>query len=129
MSANPRTMALDSTILSPKVPYGYATTRTGLVIGIAHQPRPQPLGSQAEAIQAALLRPQRERSFVLGSTISTLSPQDRATLSARAAGDQATRRALRAAVRAERGWSGRCAAMMRAIARVFTVPRAGRKDR
>lgn len=33
------------------------TTPAGITIGIAHQPKPQPMGSHAEAIQAALLEP------------------------------------------------------------------------
>lgn len=36
----------------------FTRTRTGLVIGIAHQPKPAAIGSQAEAIQTALLHRQ-----------------------------------------------------------------------
>lgn len=39
---------------------GLVVTETGVVIGIAHQPRPRrEIGSQAEAIQTALLRRHR----------------------------------------------------------------------
>jgi hypothetical protein len=42
------------------------TTRTGIVIGGAWTPPPQPLGSQAEIIQAVLLSPgQRRRSTLV----------------------------------------------------------------
>jgi hypothetical protein len=37
------------------------TTSTGLTIGIAFQPRPQAMGTHAEAIQAALLNPRTAR--------------------------------------------------------------------
>jgi hypothetical protein len=37
------------------------TTPAGITIGIAHQPRPQPMGSQAEILQAALLEPRTAR--------------------------------------------------------------------
>jgi hypothetical protein len=37
------------------------TTPAGITIGIAHQPRPQAMGTHAEAIQAALLNPATAR--------------------------------------------------------------------
>lgn len=37
------------------------TTSAGITIGIAHKPRPQPLGEQAEVIQAALLKHRASR--------------------------------------------------------------------
>lgn len=33
------------------------TTSSGITIGIAHQPKPQEMGSHAEKIQSALLKP------------------------------------------------------------------------
>jgi hypothetical protein len=37
------------------------TTSTGITIGIAHQPKPQAMGTHAENLQAALLDPRTAR--------------------------------------------------------------------
>jgi len=41
--------------INPKT--GRVVTSAGIEIGVAHQARPAPIGSHAEVIQAALLRP------------------------------------------------------------------------
>jgi hypothetical protein len=71
-------------------------TRTGIEIGLAYtKPEPREIGSQAEAIQTALLRRLDPRSHVIGSTIPPPEdPQDAATRSARADYDR-TMRSLR----------------------------------
>lgn len=66
-------------------------TRTGIEIGIAHiTPPPRDQGTQADAIQAALLCKRASRSRILGSTIPLpRDKRDSDTRRARAAYDRA----------------------------------------